>query len=44
MRYNVIRRNPATGNWVMYRFNHSKKKYVITGWSSSWEFAVKKGV
>jgi hypothetical protein len=40
MKY-AVRRNPRSGNWVMYRRNRHNGVYKIIGWSSRWETAIK---
>jgi hypothetical protein len=41
MKRHAIRRNPTTGNWIMYWYNPYKKTYQIKGRSSSWRTAMK---
>jgi hypothetical protein len=40
MRAHVIRRNPGTGNWVVYWYYPAERKYLITGAASSLKFAL----
>jgi hypothetical protein len=40
MKY-AVKRNPGSGNWIMYRRNRFSGVYNIIGWSSTWQSAIK---